>query len=207
MKPLELCKLRLSSVLDGTQRSNLVLWMLQRTADALISAMDPSSVCILGGDDRVRMLAEARGLCWLSDNAGDLNKALDSFTSLSRNEGWNAALFVAGDLPRLEANDVRALIEACSDADAVIASGARGGTNAVLIPTWSDFRFQLGGRSYERHLAQFAHLGLRWRDRTTPALHQDVDMPSDLAQLLRVEPRLWDLLNAEDTTAKREAGT
>jgi 2-phospho-L-lactate guanylyltransferase len=196
MKPLERCKLRLAPVLDQSQREALVLWMLDRTADALTGAVEPSLVSILGGDERIRNLAERKGIRWVPDTTADLNEALNSFSAAGWKKGWKSALFVSGDLPQLQPSDIQGMLEAVGLADAVIAAGARGGTNALLIQRKDGFRFDLGGRSYARHRGQFGALGLRWQDRTTSALRHDVDTPGDLARLLRDEPQLWQRIRA-----------
>jgi 2-phospho-L-lactate guanylyltransferase len=207
MKPLERCKLRLSAVLDQAQRDALVLGMLERVAAALAGALQPSFVSILGGDDRVRGLAGRMGLSWVEDAASDLNEALNTFTTVCWQEGWKATLFVAGDLPRLQSSDVLGMIEAGRYADAVIAAGLRGGTNAILIRSESGFRFQMGGRSYARHCAQLTALGLRWQDRTTAALQQDLDTPGDLTRHLSAEPALRQLIGGDSLRTVGKART
>jgi 2-phospho-L-lactate guanylyltransferase len=204
MKPLERCKLRLARVLDKTQRESLVLWMLDRTAIALAGALNPSQVFILGGDDRIRELAKRRQVRWAPDTTSDLNEALNSFIESGWKEGWKTALFVSGDLPQLQPSDVQGMLDAGDGADAVIAAGSRGGTNALLIQRDSRFRFDLGGRSYARHRDQFGALGLRWQERTTSALRRDVDTPGDLAQLLRAQPDLWGRISAESEVGTGE---
>ena len=202
MKRLDLCKLRLAPILDAPRRALLTLWMLDRVADAVRGAPGLAALTILGGDDPVRRLAERKGLDWHPDTAGDLNRTLDSYYAAS-GEKDGGMLFLAGDLPALRAEDVNGLLHVFDGADLVLAPGARGGTNAILVRSACRFAFHLGPHSLRRHREHAESLGLRCRTYDSPALHADIDLPSDLDWLEREQPDLWEQISSVTAEAQR----
>jgi 2-phospho-L-lactate guanylyltransferase len=192
MKPLERCKLRLAPILDERRRAQLTLWMLDRVTDAVLNTSRLVGATILGGDDQIRCLAERKQLMWLPDTAHDLNEALDQFYETSGGLGQEGILFLAGDLPALRRDDVAGMLNAFDGADLVLAPGARGGTNGILVRCGRRFAFHLGAHSFRRHREQAEATGLPWRAYESPAIHADIDLPSDLDWLERERPDLWE---------------
>ncbi|HTE84838.1 MAG TPA: 2-phospho-L-lactate guanylyltransferase [Dehalococcoidia bacterium] len=191
MKPLELCKLRLAPILDASRRALLTLWMLDRVVEAVLGTHDLAGAAILGGDVPIRRLAERRGLSWQADASRGLNRALDLYYETSIANGSAGMLFLAGDLPALQADDVSRMLDALDGVDLVLAPGARGGTNAIVVRRDRPFAFHLGAHSFRRHREQAEARGLKWREFESPAIHADIDLPSDLDWLEREQPDLW----------------
>jgi 2-phospho-L-lactate guanylyltransferase len=191
MKPLIQCKLRLAPVLAAAQRGGLALAMLERVLRAVQSGDAADGVTVLGGDEAIRALCRRLGAGWEADPAGDLNGALQSYYAGIRAHGLDGILYLAGDLPRVSAEDVRRLVAELETADLVLGAGARGGTNAIGLRGGLPFRFDLGGRSLERQRAQAQVRALRWQVVTAPALQADVDTPADLERLRRTDPLFW----------------
>lgn len=229
MKPLGACKRRLAEVLDERRRAALSLWMLTRVARAALACAQVGEVAVVGGDPVVARLCRALGAAWRPDPRGELNGALEGERAAAEAGGWGATLYLAADLPLLEAEDVAALAEASRGLSAegwgrseppcsarslgssalgedeevpgrrsrhgsvrlVLAPGLRGGTNAILAPRGTAFRFQLGPASFARHREQAARLGVGWREVRRPGLELDVDLPEDLARLEGAVAELW----------------
>jgi len=184
MKALAASKQRLAGVVSPERRAALSLWMMERVVQVACSISD---VLVIGGDERVAQRALALGARWEADPWGDLNAVLQEALEV-RPEGM---LFIAGDLPLVTAADVRALI----DGDCVmLARGRRDGTNAVFAPPGEPFRFSMGEGSYPRHAAS---LRGAWRPYVSPSLEADVDLPEDLAELERVLPELWKVIEPD----------
>jgi len=192
MKPLSRSKLRLASTLAPGRRATLSLWMLERVGRAVKAADGVSAVAVLGGDTDVRALSEQLGLLWYADEAGDLNAALNGFYRSLAAPDLGALVYVAGDLPRVQASDIAALLQAGDGADVVLVPGARGGTNALMVRMGLDFAFELGGESFARHQEQSRRKGLNVRTCKCRGLEADVDLPDDLRELERSEPNLWE---------------
>ena len=191
MKPLATCKQRLASVLSPSQRSQLVLWMLERVLRALGSAPSVNKTVVLGGDTKVQELGEKLSAVWQPDRYGELNSALNAFYREAGEAGYGHMLYLASDLPNIEGPVVEALIRDAGGTEVLLVPGARDGTNAVLLRCGLPFEFQLGERSYARHREQAQALGLRCSDFRVETLFADVDLPSDLAWLEREQPELW----------------
>jgi len=192
MKPLSRSKARLASTLAPGRRAALSFWMLERVARAIREAEGVSTGAVLGGDADVRALSEQLGLRWYADEAGDLNAALNGFYRSLAASDLGALVYVAGDLPGVQASDITSLLRAGDGADLVLVPGARGGTNALMVSTGVDFEFELGGESFARHQEQSRRKGLNARSFECAGLWADVDLPDDLRQLERSEPNLWE---------------
>jgi 2-phospho-L-lactate guanylyltransferase len=199
MKPLEQCKRRLEPVLDAPRRAQLTLSMLERVVRAAESADALSEVTVLGGDEPVRALCRRLDVAWHADLFGDLNAALQSFYEATSRLGFEGMLYLAGDLPAVHSDELQGLAGAFDGAGLVLGPGARGGTNAILLRRDLPFVFQLGEQSFRRHREQAQSLGLVWTAYETPALHADIDTPSDIAWLEREEPGLWQDLTARES--------
>ena len=187
MKPLRLAKSRLAPALSAKQRAALTLGMLRGVIAAARDA-PVSAVWVVGGDDSVRQAAEGMGAAWRQDAAGDLNAALaaamrDAF------EGGCAALYLPADLPFIAADDVGALLRAAEGGARLTFAPARrdGGTNAMLIPCGSRFMPLLGKRSFSRHKASAAALGIPYAVCDSGGFAIDLDTPADLAACVKAE--------------------
>jgi 2-phospho-L-lactate guanylyltransferase len=190
MKPVARCKLRLASALEPRQRACLVLWMLEHVATAALRAMSIADVVVLGGDEPVQALCRSVGVRWLPDPIMDLNAALGDFYRQTCDATWTGLIFLAGDLPMVDAAAIDAIVAGPDQADLVLATGARGGTNAILCRCGVAFHFELGTDSFQRHLAQAGVLGITVRQYESAATFMDLDTPEDLEQLLKEIPDL-----------------
>ena len=106
MKPLAEAKSRLAASLPPLARHALVLMMLQRVVTAVLGGRGSCRCTVVGGDDRVRQVAELAGARWMPDPASDLNASVWAAMQSVYAEGAEAALFLPGDLPLITAGDV-----------------------------------------------------------------------------------------------------
>ncbi len=91
-------------------------------------------------------------------------------------------LILPSDLPFVTAADVEQLLR--SRAPGVICSDRHGtGTNALVVPTGSGFRFQYGPGSFVRHRHEFEHTGTAYETIAAEGLLFDLDTPEDWALL------------------------
>jgi len=101
-----------------------------------------------------------------------------------------AGLVIMGDLPSLEAEDVRSLAAMLESHDVVLAPDAAGtGTNAlaVRLPAPMPTRF-CGGESLADHVEDARRLGLRVAICERPGFGFDVDKPGDYERLRARHP-------------------
>ena len=194
MKPLSSAKSRLSPALTADERGILSLSMLRCV---LLAAGPPAErIWVVGGDDLVREVATSLGAAWLADRGAELNAALEvAFARAAREE--LCAMYLPADLPLVDTDDVRGMIDASRGGRALtLAPASRdGGTNGIIVPLGSRFRPALGRGSFERHRTQASRDGVEAVVFTSDGLGLDLDVPADLDALERFRPgRLRELL-------------
>ena len=151
VKRLSDAKSRLSAHLSEFQRAQLVLALLHRTIGVL-HRVDTI--------DRVAVVTEERELVdsvidvdWLPDPGG-LNPSLTLGAEWAIHSGARSLLIVPCDLPLLQEQDIRALLDVSGDARSVgIAPTRDGGTGALLLSPPDILTPLFGPDSFRRHLA------------------------------------------------------
>ena len=208
MKPLSSAKSRLSPALSADERGILSLSMLRR----VLLAATPSAerIWIVGGDDLVREMAASLGAAWTADQGAELNAALEVAFARAVREKL-CAMYLPADLPLVDAEDVRGMIDASRGGRALtLAPASRdGGTNGIIVPLGSRFRPALGQGSFERHRTQAGRDGIEAVVFTSDGLGLDLDVPADLEALERFRPgHLRELLatSGENPTLGTAAG-
>lgn len=149
VKPFDVAKERLSSILSPSQREKLSVELARRTALAAIAA--GASPLILSADDAVTKWAAAQGYDVLLDEGSSLNEAAHSATVFAKEEPW---VVCHADLPLLMADDLMRALDLMQAGTWVVAPSSDGGTS--LIGGVGDFDFAFGPGSFHRHLARLA---------------------------------------------------
>jgi 2-phospho-L-lactate/phosphoenolpyruvate guanylyltransferase len=190
MKPLAEGKTRLARQLTADQRGELVVGMLRRVVMALRGA-SIELFWVIGGDERVRNVARNYGGLWLEDLGRNLNDTVSKAFERASLQG-NSALYLPGDLPFLKPSDVHSLLRSSGRGNNITLSPARrdGGTNGILVPQGIPFRPELGQRSFSKHLAQAAKMGISVAICYSPGLGYDLDTIDDLESYEHMEPGL-----------------
>ena len=203
VKPLAQAKSRLAPFLKDAQRRRLVTAMLRRVIRAAREAS--AEVWVLGADVSVRNVALKEGANWRGEAGSDINESL----RLVFDEAWAAGkspLFLPGDLPFLQTDELKALIARAGSGDntdsvpSIVLSPANkgGGTNAILIPQPLPFQLQLGPDSLSRHVSEAQRLGLEPAVYASPGLARDLDTWEDLQEYETQEPGLLARLTREE---------
>jgi 2-phospho-L-lactate/phosphoenolpyruvate guanylyltransferase len=179
-------KSRLAPVLNPGARAGLTVYMMGRVIAAL-SGAGIEHVCVVSPDRVVLSQARERGATPLLQQSRGLNPALEEGRSRAMEEGASSLLVLPADLPLIEADDVRALLEETGDeapAPSVVISpdGARCGTNALLLRPPDALPFAFGPGSFEAHLALARERGLETWVREISHLGFDLDTVDDLAR-------------------------
>ena len=203
VKPLAQAKSRLAPYLKDVQRRRLVTAMLRHVIRAAREAS--AEVWVLGADVSVRNVALEEGAGWREEAGSDINESL----RLVFEEAWAAGkspLFLPGDLPFLQTDELKALIARAGSGDntdsvpSIVLSPANkgGGTNAILIPQPLPFQLQLGPDSLSRHVSEAQRLGLEPAVYASPGLARDLDTWEDLQEYETQEPGLLARLTSEE---------
>ena len=203
VKPLAQAKSRLAPFLKDVQRRRLVTAMLRHVIRAAREAS--AEVWVLGADVSIRNVALKEGANWREEAGSDINESL----RLVFEEAWAAGkspLFLPGDLPFLQTDELKALIARAGSGDntdsvpSIVLSPENkgGGTNAILIPQPLPFQLQLGPDSLSRHVSEARRLGLEPHVYASPGLARDLDTWEDLQEYETLEPGLLARLTREE---------
>ena len=135
--------------------------------------------------DLLKMSGEAqrRGATPLVQQSRGLNPALEEGRRRALDLGASTLLVFPADLPLLDAEDVRAVLEAAEGHSVVISpDGAHSGTNALLMRPPDALPFAFGPDSFEAHLQAARGRGLDVKVCERSHLAFDLDTAGDLAR-------------------------
>jgi 2-phospho-L-lactate guanylyltransferase len=189
VKSLEAAKSRLRPTLSGRERAGLAARLLGGVLRALNDSDVAAAVAVVSPDPRVLRLAASVGAVGLRQHTGDLNAALDLARAWAVADGADTLLVLLGDLPLLQAADVRAMAEIAADpirgAPVVVLAPDRHGlgTNALLQRPPGIVPFQFGHDSFPRHFRAAAANSAEIMIYRSPGTAFDLDTPGDLADL------------------------
>ena len=176
LKRLDDAKSRLSSVLEPEERAALMLDLLQHVVAAVEEA-EVGPITIVSAEEIALesvVRFDDRGLAWNDALAAAMRDVVTE----------PVAAVVSADLPRVSADDVRALIAATPGRGMAIARALDGGTNAVSMRPAGAVMTHFGEpQSAAVHAQATAAVGLAARIVDLPGLAFDVDTPADLAEL------------------------
>lgn len=170
---------RLAGVLAPTERQRLVRVMLDRVLDALEDSQLIEHVAIVTpATDLTR-----HAVTLLPDTGLGLNGSVQQAAAMLAGRGARELLVMHGDLPLAHADDIDELVRQGRHTGLALAPDrAHVGTNAIYLPTGTDFRFQFGTHSFARHLAESLRCGRVPAVVERSGLAFDVDLPADLAR-------------------------
>jgi 2-phospho-L-lactate/phosphoenolpyruvate guanylyltransferase len=185
LKRLDAAKTRLAPALTNDERGRLMAGMLGRVARAAVRA-GAGRVALASSDPAAPGLARGLGVECVSDAGLPWNEGLVHARSLLDRPAA-AVLYLAGDLPLLDAADVTALVEAGGEGTAVIGRAHDGGTNALWVCPATALVPAFGAAgSASVHAARARELGLAAVVVDRPGIAHDVDTPADLAAVRRL---------------------
>ncbi|MEJ7632936.1 MAG: 2-phospho-L-lactate guanylyltransferase [Rubrobacteraceae bacterium] len=184
VKDLREAKSRLRSILGPEARATLALRMMDRVLSAVRDA-GVEDVSVVSPDITVLDLASKHGATPLLQQGRGLNPALEEGRRWAMERGASALLVLPADLPLLEPDDVRELLNETEEGSSVTIApdDARSGTNALLLRPPDALPFFFGPDSFEEHLRAARKRGLGVRIVERPNLAFDLDTRKDLARL------------------------
>jgi 2-phospho-L-lactate/phosphoenolpyruvate guanylyltransferase len=184
-------KQRLSPLLTSQQRQALAAAMLEDVLAALADA-PISGIMVNTLDPLATEIARRYGARVITDNARDGHTgAVAAMARILAEEG-NDMLALPGDIPRVTATEIAAVIEARRAAPSLTIVPAHDGrgSNAVLCSPALVMPLQFGDDSFVPHLAAARALGIEPTVVGLPGIGLDIDQPRDIEVLRRVEPRM-----------------
>jgi 2-phospho-L-lactate guanylyltransferase len=194
IKRLDVCKQRLSGILDAGQRRSLMLALLEDALAQAFLAERATGVSVVTDDPLAAAVANACGAPSASDGGLEWNAGLQHALGLLR-PAAEGVLFLSADLPTVVAADIDAMIEACPARGVAIGRAHDEGTNAlalrpsgVIVPAFGSPRSSL----VHAALARTAGVESVLVDR--PGLALDLDTPDDVTEALALDAfagRAW----------------
>jgi 2-phospho-L-lactate guanylyltransferase len=178
-------KTRLASAIEPADRERIVRSMFSAVIDAAEGSGVIERIVVVTPDEAIERAALHRGIEAVRQPAErpGLNAALDIGREHARSVDADGMLVLFGDLPLLEAEDVRSLV--ARDAKVVIASDRHGsGTNALLLRFGGpEFAFHFGIDSRQKHFEEAERLGIDAVPFVSVGTAFDLDTIDDLEKL------------------------
>lgn len=176
-------KSRLSPDLSDECRQQVAQSMYIHVLSTILDAcVEPDRIHVVSPSATAAEQARALGIHTIVDRGRDLNTAVqDAVDALGRFGPCRVAV-ISADLPWMRREDVLALLNHPSTLCRIAPDTTETGTNAILVPINSGYRFQFGPGSFMKHVQQFNLLHMPWELVDRDGLRHDVDRISDLIQ-------------------------
>ena len=191
IKPLEDAKSRLAPALLPKQRFELAQAMFRHVLSVTTSVQQITGVLVISRDTKALAIARENGAKTLQEGAfSDLNPALMRATMVIKNWRADAVLILPADLPFVNSDDIRAMVQHSQDRSLVIAPDRDcDGTNALLLRPPGAIEYAYGGGSCQRHVRLAEAAGLRVVVHQSDTLALDIDVPDDLNDYRKIVSR------------------
>ena len=187
VKDLGGAKQRLAEVLDQPTRTALFRAMLEDVLEALSGVAPITGIVLVTRDPEAVALARRYGAeCLIEPENRGHTAAVELAAHTLAGRGADALLQIPGDVPRVTAAEIEAVIAAHAPAPAVTIAPSRDylGSNAVLCSPPDVLPFRFGDDSFYPHLAAARAIGVEPAVVERPGLGLDVDTPCDLETFL-----------------------
>jgi 2-phospho-L-lactate/phosphoenolpyruvate guanylyltransferase len=185
-------KQRLASLLNPGQREILAATMLEDVLSALAGATLLAGILVNTVDPRAAALAERYGARVVTDGARDGHTgAVNGMARILTAEADGALLTVPGDIPRVTAQEIDAVVASCRAAPSftIVPAHDELGSNAVLCAPPFAVPLRFGDDSYFPHLQAARRHGVEPTIVRLPGIGLDIDHPVDLLAFMRAPPR------------------
>jgi 2-phospho-L-lactate guanylyltransferase len=185
-------KQRLATLLSPVQREVLAETMLEDVLSALAGATLLAGILVNTVDPRAAALAERYGARVVTEGARDGHTgAVNGMARVLAAEGDGALLTVPGDIPRVTAEEIDAVVASCRDAPSftIVPAHDELGSNAVLCAPPFAVPLRFGDDSYFPHLQAARRHGIEPTIVRLPGIGLDIDHPVDLLAFMRAQPR------------------
>lgn len=187
VKPFSDAKRRLSALCSSQERQTLSQAFLWDLLEKLCASERFDTVCAVSADPALPDWLSQRGLAVLT-LADAADRSLNDAFSLAVRRfslAHDTMLFLHGDLPLVQPEDFRQMMEPLAQVKVVLAADRRGaGTNAVAVRLPTLLSPQFGENSICAHQTYCLEKGLPHRLVYHERFGYDVDSPGDLRELV-----------------------
>jgi len=185
---LEAAKTRLAPSLDPAERIMLASQLLQRVLR--VSREVVPDVVVISPSRPLVEIVEAGGARLAVQRGMGLNEGLDEARSQAILDGIETLVVLHGDLPNLQADDIRVLVGALpadgSPGVGIAPDRAGTGTNGLALRPPGVIRFRFGRGSFALHAAEVERAGVPCVAVNRAGLAFDLDTPEDLKRWLEL---------------------
>ena len=184
VKNLAKAKQRLAAVLDQQIRTELAHTMLTDVVEA-IAEFGGDEVALATSDPFALDLARQFSFEVIPDESNiSETDAIEMATQVCVSRGIASTLVIPGDIPLIDAGDLRAIYDAQPEAGSVLVPAAdKRGTNAVLRRPAALFPLRFGNDSFMPHLVVAIAAEKSCVVLSLPRIGLDIDSPEDLRDL------------------------
>jgi 2-phospho-L-lactate/phosphoenolpyruvate guanylyltransferase len=183
-------KQRLSPALDGRERSEFAMAMLDDVLSALAAWPDRPEIAVVTGDPEAARMARSHGFEIIEDRecAGE-TEAIRAATRICVESGIASAMVIPADVPLVTGSELQAVLNALVPGSApgtvLVPAADERGTNAALRRPADLFHLRFGNDSFQPHRRAAQSTGHPCSVLRLAGIALDIDNPADLAELLR----------------------
>lgn len=188
VKQFHLAKQRLSTVLSSDERAYLAKMLLHDVLQSITNSPKVTQTVIVSRDPAAAEIAHAFGCQYLEEEQADLSLAVSQGAALAKSAGATSFAMVPGDVPRVSAEEITALLSNAPRLSGVtIAADRHGtGTNGLVVRPINLMPFSFGEGSFQKHRKTAERLGVSVQQMQLAGLSLDIDTPNDLISLLEL---------------------
>ncbi len=186
-------KTRTGAVLSPAQREVLAATMLEDVLAALAGASRLAGILVNTVDPVAADLAQRYGARVVSEGALDGHTgAVNGMARVLTREGKGAMLTVPGDIPRVTAAEIDAVVSSCGAEPSftIVPAHDELGSNAILCAPPFSVPLRFGDDSYFPHLIAARRAGIEPVIVRLPGIGLDMDHPADLRAFMAAKPRM-----------------
>jgi 2-phospho-L-lactate guanylyltransferase len=189
IKDFRTAKTRLAPALEPETRRQLAEMTAARALDAALAIAPTLAVC---GSAEAADLARIHGATVVVEaEPGGQNPAARLGLEQALARGAGSALLLSSDLPLVDSDSLRRLVDRAGiDGSVAVAAAAEGrqGTNALFLRPPGDFDLHFGAASLPLFAEEAQRRGRAFIVHDDPSLALDLDEPSDLSAWRQLEP-------------------
>jgi 2-phospho-L-lactate guanylyltransferase len=182
-------KRRLAGVLGAPRRRELALAMFEDVLATLSRVRELAGIVVITADPAAIAIARRYGARVSRQGAHDGHSG--AVAAAARRLASQGMLTVPGDIPLVEADDIRKLVAVhrdascrCARAFIIVPARDERGSNAVLCSPATAVPLRFGTDSFFPHLAAARRCGIEPTVLHLPRIALDIDTPDDLALFL-----------------------
>jgi 2-phospho-L-lactate guanylyltransferase len=182
-------KRRLAGVLCAARRQELALAMFEDVLATLTGVRELAGIVVVTVDPAAAAIAARYGA--RVSNAGAREGHTGAVTATARELAAEAMLTLPGDIPLVEADDIRHLVDVHRHATGrgaraftIVPAWDERGSNAILCSPAAAVPLRFGADSFLPHLAAARRCAIEPTVARMPRIALDIDTPDDLALFL-----------------------